>query len=412
MRPALALLVLLVSSVAGAHGAIAQSLSITLRPDHDTDVLVSTTFGAVITRDHGASWSSICEEGIGYGTGQRPAWWLSPTGAMFAGSFKGLFVSRGDGCVWQTVAEFDATGASDLQALGATLLATSGKYGVENGILRSTDDGMSWIASPEKSSTLFYSTVRFAPSRPDRVYVAAWWFDPYSSILLRSDDNGRTFTRKDLRAVLPSVGAFYVLGIHPQKPEVLFASVNQDAEPRTAWLLKSIDSGETFVPVITTTEIFSSLAFGADPATVYAASGNALYRSTDEGQTFTKLGTPVKNACVATRGNAVFSCGLQELDHWVVGEGTGGDFGPLLTWGQISGPLSCPAGTPVKTLCEPLWPVVKATFPAEPDAGIPDAGTDGGTAPTPPKRGCGCATLDGPLWLAIIVFLRRPRFRC
>jgi hypothetical protein len=403
-----ALIVVLVSTAAAAHTGIAQSLSVTLRPGTPEQILVSTTFGPVITRDNGGSWNEICEEAIGYGSGQRPAWWLSPTGAMFAGSFKGLFVSRGDGCTWEPHPEFETTGCSDLQSQAGTLLATSGKYGVENRILRSTDDGVSWIASPEKSSVLFYSTVRIAPSNPDRVYAAAWWFDPYASILLRSDDNGRTFAREDLSATLPAAGAFYVLAVHPLKPEVLFASVTRDAEPRAVWLLRSIDSGKTFVPVIVTTEIFGSVAFGPDPAIVYAASGNTLYRSTDEGLTFVALSTPQKNACVATRGDRVYTCGLQELDTWAVGQGDGGDFSSLLRWGRIAGPISCDAGTPVQTLCEPLWPVVRATLPPEPDAGKPD----GGMEKPPPKTGCGCATLDGPLLLAAMLLFRRPRTAC
>ncbi len=408
-------LLALVAAAAFGHTGIPQSLSVNLRSGADSELLVSTTFGAVYSKDRGASWKVICEEAIGYGTGQRPAWWLSPSGAKFAGSFKGLFVNRTDGCFWEGVPDFEATGCSDIQAAGSTVLATSGKFGVENLIQRSTDDGKTWTASPEKSTTLFYSTLRIAPSNPNRVYVAAWWFEPVnSSLLLRSDDNGQTFARKDLSATLPAAGAFYVLGVHPSKPDVVFASVNKDTEPKAAWLLRSTDSGDSFTPVVTTTEIFSAVAFGPDPSIVYAASGNRLYRSTDEGLTFTPLAAPKRNACVTTRGNDVFSCGLQELDGWAVGQGDGGDFSRLLRWSNIAGPPSCPAGSLVKSLCEPLWPVVKATFPPEADAGIPDAGPaiDGGVDPLPTPKGCGCATFfDGPLLIASILFLRSLRQR-
>ncbi len=401
----------LAAAIAG-HTGIPQSLSITLRPDTDDVVLVSTTFGAVLSNDRGATWRNICEEAIGYGTGQRPAWWLSASGAMFAGSFKGLFVARTGGCAWQSVPDFDETGASDIQSVGATILATSNKYGVVNRILRSVDDGLTWTPSPEKSDVLFYSSVRFAPSNPMRVYAGAWWFSPFTSILLRSDDNGQTYTRKDLSAALPAAGAFYVLGVHPTKPEVVFATVIRDAEPHAAWLLKSVDSGETFAPVVTTTELFGSVAFGMDPTVVYAASGNELWKSIDEGQTFTKRDSPKKNACVTTRGTSVFSCGLQELDGWAAGQGPNGDFGPLLRWYGIAGPLTCPVGSVVQTLCEPVWPVVKATFPPEADAGVPptDAGTiDGGTEPPPAPRPCGCSAAVGPLAVGAVAFLRRRR---
>lgn len=402
-----ALLVCLVATGAAAHGTFPQALSVNFRPGAPNDVLIGTNFGAVVSRDNGASWRSICEEGVGSGNGLRPAWFLSPSGSTFAGSYRGLFISRGDGCTWQSHPDFEMTGASDIQGQGGTLLATSQLYNVENRIMRSTDDGVTWLPTPVKSTTLFYSTVRFAPSNKDRAYAAAWWFQPNTSIILRSDDNGQTFTSKDLSTALPAAGAFYVLAVHPQKPEVVYATVFKDTEPRSAWLLKSIDSGETFATVITTTEVFGSVAFAANPSIVYAAAGNVLYRSTDEGQSFTPLLVPQKNACVATRGEGLYSCGLQELDGFAVGQGDGGAFRPLLRWGQISGPITCPAGTSVQALCEPLWPVVKATFPLEPDGGIPDAGTDGGVDPPLPKPGCGCTAVDGPLCLALVLWVLR-----
>lgn len=408
-----------------AHTGIAQSLSVNLRPGVDSEVLVSTTFGAVMSKDKGATWNVVCEEAIGYGTGQRPAWLLSPTGATFAGSFRGLFVSRGDPCFWQSVtgtqtdagADFEATGCMDLQGKAGTLLATTGKYGVENRILRSTDDGATWTSSPETSLSLFYSSVRFAPSSPQRVYAAAWWFSPYTSVLLRSDDNGKTFTRKDLSSALPAAGAFYVLGVHPLKPEVVYATVFKDDEPKTGWLLKSVDSGETFAPILTSTELFTSVAFGADPATVYAASGNNLYRSVNDGQAFDRLPHPERNACVTTRGSEVYSCGLQELDGWAVGQLTGGDFSPLLKWSRITGPFTCPSPSLVESICVPVWPVVRATFPLETvdgggasDAGVKDGGHGAGALN---GGGCGCSGVGlGPwaelLGLVWVRHLRRP----
>ncbi len=414
MSRLLLVLVLAAPALAPAHTGVPQALSVNFRPGSANPILVSTTFGAVISSDLGASWKVVCEEAIGYGTGQRPAWYLSPSQAMFAGSFRGLFVSRGDACFWQSVADFEPTGCMDLQGQAGTILATTGKFGVTNKIVRSTDDGVTWVPTPEASATLFYSTIRIAASDPQRVYAAAWWFMPNTSVLLRSDDNGQTFTRKDLSAALPAAGAFYVLAVHPLKPNVLFASVIRDEEPRAAWLLKSTDSGDTFSPVVATTEVFNSVGFGGDPSVVYAASGNALYRSTDEGQTFALLPAPQRNACVASRGADVFSCGLQELDGFAVGQGDGGPFSPLLKWSRISGPFVCPQGSLVASLCDPLWPVVKATFPPEPDAGsTADAGVDAGQQPALAKKGCGCATVEGPLWLALVVFLRRrPRSAC
>ena len=93
------------------------------------------------------------------------------------------------------------------------------------------------------------------------------------------------------------------------------------------------------------------------------------------------------------------------------GQGDGGDFAPLLRWSRIAGPISFPVGSAVQSQCEPLWPTVKATFPLESDAGVVDGG-DGGTSPALPQKGCGCGVVEGPLGLAMIVFLRRRRAAC
>jgi photosystem II stability/assembly factor-like uncharacterized protein len=404
--------VLFVPALALAHGTPAQTLSVSTRPGVENDLLVSSTFGAIVSHDRGASWRVICEEAIGYGTGQRPAWLLSASGAMFAGSFKGLFVARDGGCDWQTVPEFEVQGCADVQQRGGTMLAVQGKYSLTdaNGILRSTDDGHTWSRSAEESKVLFYSSVRLAPSNPMRAYVAAWWFQPNVSLLLRSDDDGQTFTTKDVSAALPAVGAFYVLAVHPTKPGTLFVTVTRDAEPKTSWLLKSTDDGDTFTPVVTAVEIFNSVAFGPDPSVVYAASGNALYRSSDEGATFELLAVPSRNACVATSGAHVYGCGLQELDGFVVGQATSGkDFSSLMRWSSIAGPQTCPASSMVTTLCEPLWPVVQSTFPIEPsDGGPPDAGeADAGHDPPIVPKPCGCSAASGPMLLGLALMLRR-----
>jgi hypothetical protein len=414
MRRLLWVLGVVIPATIFAHGLPPQTLSVSLRPGSENDLMIGTTFGGVISHDRGQSFRVICEEAIGYGTGQRASWWLSPSGADFACSLKGLFVARTGGCDWQSVPELESIGCLEIRGQGSTLIAVSGKFGETNQILRSTDDGVSWHPSNESSTTRFYSSVRFAPSDPQRVYVGAWWFNPYASVLLRSDDNGQTFGATDLSASLPTAGAFFVLAVHPQKSSVVFASVSQD-NPRAAWLVRSTDSGGSFTVVATSTEIFNSVAFGVDPSTVFAAAGNQLFRSENEGLSFMALPIPQRNACVTTTpAGRLYSCGLEELDGWVVGEASsagGTNFAPFLTWGQIAGPISCPVGSAVATLCEPLWPVVLASFPVRVDAGpLPDAGP--GTPPLP-KPGCGCATVDGPLWFGLVaLLLRRVQSAC
>lgn len=398
-----AALLALISAVALAHGALPRTLSAVQAPERPDTWWVPTTFGGLITRDRGATWDWVCEEAIGYGANQRPAFQLSASGAAFATSLKGLYVSRDEGCTWAPVPAFEATGASDVQRVGTTLFVTTARYPATNGVFRSSDDGRSFTPTQASSPTLFFTSLRSAPSRPQRLVVGAWWFEPTATMALAiSDDGGDTFTTTDVTARAPFAGQLVVHAIDPVRPERFFASVVRSEAPRDAVLLRTDDGGATFTQVLASAEPFNSLVFAAD-GSVYAASGDRLLRAPDAAAPFVLLSSPQRNACVARAGEALLVCGVPELDGFALATGAGQPFRGTLRWSGIRGPLACPAGSTVNTVCEPLWPVVQASFPIElPDAGAPEA--DAGSLPAPAPRPCGCAVGQGP-WLGLALLL-------
>src|SRR5207248_1207394 len=134
----------------------------------------------------------------------------------------------------------------------------------------------------------FYTTVRTAPSRPQRVYVAEWWFRPQiTEAIYVSDDSGDTFTRTDVTSKLPVVpfidgglgptsGAFYVYAVHPTDPDTLLGGVLQDADPRPSFLLVSHDKGQTWSQLLLFADPLVSAAYSADGAIIWAATSGKL----------------------------------------------------------------------------------------------------------------------------------------
>lgn len=397
-----------------AHGAFPQTLAVKVRPESLNELLVTTSFGLLRSTDRGASWRYLCEEAIGFGTGQIPAILYSPSGALFAGSFQGLFVSRDGACNWSRLAAFDEPGVAALARTSVGLVAASGKFGVTNDVFWSGDDGVTWTSAGVSNGLRFYTSAVAAPSLPSRVYVGAWWYEPMSTFALRSDDGGKSFTSLETTTAIPVQGPLLALAVHPTNPEVVLFAANDDPGDPSV-LLRSTDGARTFNVVHEGFQPFNSAAFSADGNTVLAASYAGLVRSTDQGATFAPLDDPKQNGCVAIDGDAYFACAWPELDGFALGKGQWANPGlssSLTRWRDIEGPLDCPMGSNEQQACDAVWPVVLASFPLD-DGGVPvvpDAGpaADAGTEPPPMNKPCGCGVTPGAsLGLALLAFSRR-----
>lgn len=393
-RRAALLAVLCTAAAAFAHGAEPQAQTIV--PAGDAGFIVGTTFGAVVTADDGQSFRWVCEEAIGLSQNERAAWLVSPAGTWFAGAFSGLYVSRDRGCSFAPHAAFTATGVSAVAGQGGAIYVASGRYGVTNGVWRSTDDGVTFSPTPAQDAATFFSSVVLAPSRPQRVYVGAWYFDPAASKLLVSDDGAASFSTVDLSGALPAAGPFTVLAVHPAKPEVLLAALSSNASPVRHWLVRSADAGQTFQVVQELPEPATQAAFSDDGATAWIAAGATLYESTDEGASIAALPSPTQQACVAVAPARRWVCGAMDDDGFAVASGPQpGPLTPWLTWEKIGGVADCPAGSAVRTTCDPFYPVLRA------ELGLPPLEADPPT-PTAPA-GCGCGNAGPSGWVSLLV---------
>src|SRR6188472_1463879 len=100
MRIVLAgLLVAGLAATANANGRDPYTSTINFRHGNDQHIIAGMTFGAIVSKDGGATWQWLCERTIGYGGQYDPDYVYATSGAIFATTFDGLKVMR-DGCTF------------------------------------------------------------------------------------------------------------------------------------------------------------------------------------------------------------------------------------------------------------------------------------------------------------------------
>jgi hypothetical protein len=283
---------------------------------------------------------------------------------------------------------------------------------VTNLLYRSRDGGETWTPTSLSRDAVF-SAVRVAPSDPKRLYLSGW--KGYAMYLFRSGDAGETW--EDLLQAFPAglEGAYdlKLLAVSPANPDVLWMRVSSRTSTGGILytVLRSDDGGRTLTSVLAQEDPLVNMDVSADGRTAWVATYNHLYRGR-EGESLLPLSLPMGNACVTREGGALFACGSTWLHEWALARSTdeGSSWEPLFSLREVQGVHQCPAGTPVKEQCSPLWPQLAqqlgvSVSPTSPDAGVPDE-------EVPPKPD-GCAAAGGSAGMAplLLSLLLRRRAR-
>jgi photosystem II stability/assembly factor-like uncharacterized protein len=354
-------------------------------------MVLRTTFGLVVSRDGGGSWSWVCEEAFGAAGTYDAAVAIAASGRIVVTTPRGLAASD-EGCVWAAPTGSVPRPLVDVAVDGAgrRLVALLGPSGLDDGLLRSDDGGRSW--SPGATFPgLFGSTVEVAPGAPSRVYVSGFLLDG-TPVLYRSDDGGAT-AREVARAEAFRGGASaLVSGVDPRSPDVVY--VRAAAGLGTA-LLRSDDGGSSFRELVRTAAPMTGFALSDDGRTVWVGSADpaeGIARSVD-GAPFARLPPRVTVRCLRQRAGALFVCTDESADGYLLGRSTDGGehLAPLVSARRLAGPSpACAAGSAVTDRCVPAWPAQRDALAAI-DAGaapFPEAGLDAGAdadAATPPE---------------------------
>ncbi len=413
-----------------AHLGYPDTTSVTVRRGHPEDMFVGATFGAVISRDSGKTWSWICPEAMNYG-GWRPETFLwQPDGTLLAATGAALIRSNDGGCTWTVHDYFKSRGLWPMGLASppsnpSRLWVTTGRTASPNGVFRS-DDGGATFTRVLGSDTSVFTAVKVAPSDPRRIYVSGG--TATGQRIYRSDDEGATW--EEIAHPFPEYSEYsraydlFVLRVADTDPDRLWARISWQG---WTYVLESKDGGRTFRSVLhpegqmrdAIDEYLIGMEVSADGNTLWAATPTRLFR-VKAGETYaTLLPLPDGNACAQREGDVLYICGASRVHDWALATTAdeGQTYTPLFNLPDTK-PPACPAGTPTHDVCRPRWPQFAPTIEADPyleppDAGTPDAGP-GEPPPPPPAKDDGCSSASGLLPAACLIALstlRRPRRR-
>lgn len=149
------------------------------------------------------------------------------------------------------------------------------------GLWKSTDAGNSWSTNTDLLPNIGVSSIVIDPSDPDIMYIATGdgdAGDTYTIGVLKSVDGGLTWNTTGLTYNVSQMQAVRKLLIHPSNTDTLFAATN-------AGIYRSLDAGNTWTNVRSGN--FFDIEFKPDdPATIWAATYNRVFKSVNSGTSF------------------------------------------------------------------------------------------------------------------------------
>jgi uncharacterized protein (TIGR03382 family) len=407
---------------------------------------------------------------VGYGGNFDPDYVYTSTGSLFATTFNGLKTNR-DGCVYTelpgvpnrdrcSITFAPCNDVNDCPPdngnaqtcdfhIAFVSTATQGPDDAiyiavtspaEAKVYKSTDNGMTFPMSADIGQINdWFSSLEVAPSNPNRLYASGYRFVPNPDpdaggnikvfAFYTSANGGQSWTSLPVTDFTTTANSLLeIAGISATDPSLLYARVTLEDGMLKDALYRSTDGGQTWTKILTKT---GSLAFVVR-ANGHLVAGTALSgaeMSTDNGTTWTPLaGAPHINCLAESSAGEVWACTKNYDSMQVPGDGHGimkttdlVNWAPVLKFENIKEPAPCPAGTVQKDTCDAkLWCGLCAQLGCDAKRECPGFGPDGmpdaGVIIKPPKDGCcfaGATPTPGMLALLLVVgmVLLRPRRR-
>lgn len=436
------------SGQVSANGRFPATTNVRVTPGNDQLLLVPTTFGLLISKDGGETFGWVCEAAIGYSGTYDPDYEVAANGDIYATTFKGLRVSRDQGCSWVSVGDPDVGEETFVNQIeigpdGRIWVATS-QGGEPNDIFVS-DDGSSFEGTGLLSD-VWWLSVATTPDDSGRVYATGYQPAPASGALLRRkttvDGEWEALPVDDFEfgEANPFV---YLLGASRQDADVVFARAVGVNPPAGDALYRSVDGGLSWTRVLDFADAISAFTIRADGSVIAGTSRpcsadppdsvkGCVQISSDGGTTWQALETELPLACLGERTDGTLvGCvphALPDLRVLVSSSDGGATWNTAFRFKDFetgtAGPLECPADTVQAMTCVPeAWPALACTtllldLPlCESSAG--DAGVAGADAGKSRGETGGCCRVGGrsrasalPGVLAILwLMIRRPRRR-
>jgi len=370
----------LLALVVGSHDAAANgrppgTSTIHFRHGQEAEVAAGMSFGLLLSKDSGATWYWMCETAIGYGGTYDPDYEFTSTGSLFATTFTGMKVQR-DGCTFmpQNGSKFVSTvaqGPDGKLYYGAADTPSMGNPGDAN-IYRSTDDGVTWRGSsvPPGFPGDWWQSLQVSPINPNRLYLAGYRFMSSPSgntktfLLFRSDNGGDTWTPLPTTdfVTMPN-STIEIAAISYTDPNLVFAQVKLEDNTISDAIYRSTDAGQTWKRLFGKQ---APISFLARRSGELLASTQALgsIRSADSGTTWTDLPSAPHISCLAENSaREVWACtqnygGMQSgADGYGIMKSSDLlTWTPVLKYQEMKAPVACADGTVQKQTCDQeMW---------------------------------------------------------
>jgi photosystem II stability/assembly factor-like uncharacterized protein len=363
-------------------------------------LVVRTTYGLLVTRDDGATWSWICEGAMGVpaASAEDPSVALT-SGGLVVGLAEGLETSADLGCNFACAggalagrAIVDLATRPDAPRAVVALSSSyvfddAGRASSDTRIWRSEDDGAHWVElGAPLDGAVTVSTIDLAPGDPQRLYVSGTrgYGAALVASLFVSNDEGATWTERPVPIDPSREFGIYIAAVDPSSADRVYLRSTGAAR-----LYVTDNAGASFRSLLALVGPMNGFALSADGTSIYAGGPEDGLFAARGGAAFQKVsGLPVE--CLAARGPSLWACADPSSGFEVGVSVDGGAFAPRVVPAGIppavqctpspSGPFACGAGANAsQCLARPA------------DAGLPLS--DSGTVEsfTPGAAGCGCA---------------------
>ncbi|HEY4059845.1 MAG TPA: sialidase family protein, partial [Kofleriaceae bacterium] len=304
--PVLALALAALCATASANGRPPVTNGVFFKPGDNQSLYIRTTFGLLISHDDGCSFHWVCEKAIGYGGEFDPKYAITADGTIFATTFTGLRVSRDQGCTWTTAtSELPTNDPNNLATtwIDAIDVAPNGNIWIAtadsakpNDVYRSTDNGVSFSPMGLMSPTLWWKSIKIAPSDGMRIYATGYQVAPTGLAKVeRSDTGGTSWTDKTLPAnvMYGPTPLFYVSTVDPAQPDHLFGYSIGATPPNGDRLYESTDGATTWNEVLSTTDAIRGVVLRTDGSVIVATLGGGTSQRAAGASSFSLLGSTV-----------------------------------------------------------------------------------------------------------------------
>lgn len=337
-------------------------------------MLVRATFGLLVSRDRGASFSFVCERAVGFAGIEDPTYVVTPSGAIVAATFEGVSVSRDRGCDWSFAGGpskwifVDLTMQPDgtLHAI-RSLYSKTTDAGIryDNALYVSRDDAHSFVeVGGPIDPTLLLEAIEVIPPR---VYLSGLRGEgkDRTGVLLVSRDGGVKLEERSIPLVAGE-RAPYIAAVDPTNVDRVYVRTAGDPGGASR-LLVTDDAGKTFRVAYESKTPLLGFALSPNGDTIATGGRDGLFVSGAKSFAFEKR-SPIEVQCLAWQDDVTWACSNEKSGFFAgASADRGATFGRKIHLEDLQGPLSCAPETKVGTLCTPEWARVKR------ELGLPDA---------------------------------------